>query len=92
MFQGFKVIIPHYYFLQVRNLTSQLSEVSDEKCRVEERLAALQKSLVEVEEDKRGLDGRMASAQTALVMQEETIRRKWCALVAQPRAVFTFIF
>ena len=65
-----------HYFLQVRNLTSQLSEVSDEKCRVEERLAALQKSLVEVEEDKRGLDGRMASAQTALVMQEETIRRK----------------
>lgn len=60
----------------MRNLTAQLTETSDDKCRIEERLANLQRSLVEVEEDKRGLDGRFASAQTALVMQEETIRRE----------------
>ena len=63
-------------YLQVRNLTGQLTETSDEKCRIEERLSNLQRSLVEVEEDKRGLDSRFASAQTAMVMQEETIRRK----------------
>jgi len=62
--------------VQARNLSTQLIEATEEKCKAEERLTKLQKSLVEVEEDKRGLDGRFASAQTAVMLQEETIRRK----------------
>lgn len=41
--------------LQVRSLNGQLSEVQDERSRVEERLASIQRGMTEVEEDKRGL-------------------------------------